>query len=152
MQYATAAISLADHERKGDAKKLLEKCDKMLLQENFPYGMVSRDQRHNQISGQFLLAAYKAGDTVLAKKIYASVRKDLEQGMSYFNSLDEDKQGALVNDNQRAMQILQQLQQMQQYFETPQPVLNPEAQTPIINNMPKPTDTNKADAINPKKK
>ncbi len=61
MQYALTAISLADNQRKGDAKKLLEKCDKMMLQENFPYGMVSRDQRHNQISGQFLLAAYKAG-------------------------------------------------------------------------------------------
>ncbi|HEV8080636.1 MAG TPA: DUF2723 domain-containing protein, partial [Chitinophagaceae bacterium] len=152
MQYALAAINLADNERKGDAKKLLEKCDKMLLQENFPYGMVSRDQRHNQIAGQFLLAAYKAGDTLLAKKVYASLRKDLEQEIAYFNALDEDKQGALASDNQRAMQILQQLQQMQQYFETPKPAINPETQGPVINNLPKPTDTNKADAINPKKK
>ncbi len=151
MQYALTAISLADNGRKGDAKKLLEKCDKMLLQENFPYGMVSRDQRHNQISGQFLLAAYKAGDTVLANKVYSSIRKDLEQEIVYFNSLDESMQGSLATDNQRAMQILQQLQQMEQFFKTPQPTLNPESSNPVINNLPKPTDTNKADAVNPKK-
>ncbi len=151
MQYALAAINLADNGRKGDAKKLLEKCDKMMLQENFPYGMVSRDQRHNQISGQILLAAYKAGDSLLAKKVYGGLRKDLEQEVAYFNALDEDKQGALATDNQRAMQILQQLQQMEQYFKTPQPTINPESTNPIINNLPKPKDTNKADAINPKK-
>jgi len=151
MQYALTAISLADNQRQGDAKKLLEKCDKMLLKENFPYGMVSRDQRHNQISAQFLLAAYKAGDTVLADKVYASLRKDLEQEIVYFNSLDEDMQGSLATDNQRAMQILQQLQQMEQFFKTPQPTLNPESPNPVINNLPKPTDTNKADAVNPKK-
>ncbi|HUS03283.1 MAG TPA: DUF2723 domain-containing protein [Chitinophagaceae bacterium] len=148
MQYSIAALSLADHDRKGDAKKLLEKCDKMMLQENFPYGMVSRDQRHNQISGQFLLAAYKAGDTVLASKVYASLRKDLEQEIAYFNALDEDKQGALVNDNQRTMQLLQQVQQMEQYFKTPQPVINPETGKPIVNNPDtnkKLQDTNKAD-------
>ena len=152
MQYSLAAINLADNERKGDAKKLLEKCDKMMLQENFPYGMVSRDQRHNQISGQFLLAAYKSGDTLLANKVYSSIRKDLEQEIAYFNSLDEDKQGALANDNQRCMQILQQLQQMQQFFTTPAPILNPEKQKQVINNLPMPKDTNKADAVNPKKK
>jgi hypothetical protein len=151
MQFALTAISLADNQRQGDAKKLLERCDKMMLQENFPYGMVSRDQRHNQISGQFLLAAYKAGDTVLADKVYASLRKDLEQEIVYFNSLDEDMQGSLATDNQRAMQILQQLQQMEQFFKTPQPTLNPESPNPVINNLPKPTDTNKADAVNPKK-
>ena len=57
MQYALSAINLADHNRKEDAKKILERCDKMMLQENFPYGMVSRDQRHNEISGQFLISS-----------------------------------------------------------------------------------------------
>jgi len=150
MQYSMAALSLADNNRKGDAIKLLQRCDKMMLQENFPYGMVSRDQRHNQISGQFLLAAYKAGDSVLAKKVYASLRKDLEQELAYFDALPESKQVTLLSDNQRTMQLLQQLQQMQQYFNNPVPVVNPETRGPVINNVPK--DTNKADAINPKTK
>jgi hypothetical protein len=124
----------------------------MMLQENFPYGLVSRDQRHNQVSGMFLQAAFKAGDSTLARKVFASVRKDLEQQVAYFNALDDNKQGALAQDNQVVMQLLQQLQQMQQYYTTPQPVLNPEAGKPVINNLPKAKDTNKADAINPKKK
>lgn len=152
MQYALAAMNLADNGKKDSAKKLLERCDKMMLQENFSYGMVSRDQRHNQVSGMFLQAAYKSGDSSLASKVFASVRKDLEQQVAYFNALGEDKQGALAQDNDRVMQLLQQLQQMQQYFTTPQPALNPEAQKAVINNIPKPKDTNKADAINPKKK
>lgn len=151
-QYALASLNLVDNGRKEDAKKLLERCDKMMLQENFPYGMVSRDQRHNYISGiLFLQAAYRAGDTLLANKVYASVRKDLEQEIVYFNALDEAKQGALVSDNQRVMQMLQQLQQMEQYFKNPKLILNPESEKPVINNL-KPQDTNKADAINPKKK
>ncbi|MEI8270124.1 MAG: DUF2723 domain-containing protein, partial [bacterium] len=39
LAYAQAAGSLADHGKKEEAKKMLEKCDKMMLQENFPYGM-----------------------------------------------------------------------------------------------------------------
>ena len=86
----------------------------MMLQSNFPYGMVSRRQQQDQISGQFLLAAYKAGDTVLAKKVSDALRKDLEQQVSYFNSLDENKQGSLAYENQIVQQLLQQLQGMEQ--------------------------------------
>ncbi|MEJ7671357.1 MAG: hypothetical protein WKF59_01210 [Chitinophagaceae bacterium] len=38
--------------------------------------------------------------------MYASLRKDLEQQIVYFNSLDEDMQGSLATDNQRAMQLI----------------------------------------------
>jgi len=137
MQYAQVGNNLADHDRKEDAKKLLEKCDKMMLQENFPYGLVSRRQQHDQISGQFLLAAYKAGDTVLAKKVSDGLRKDLEQQVTYFNSLDENKQGALAYENQIVQQLLQQLQGMEQYFKNPA-ALNPETVNPVINNIAKP--------------
>ncbi len=139
MQYAQASNNLADHKRKDDAKRMLEKCDKMMLQENFPYGLVSRRQQQDQISGQFLLAAYKAGDTLLAKKVSNALRKDLEQQITYFNSLDENKQGSLTYENQIVTQLLQQLQQMEQYFKNPVPsTVNPETGNPIINNMPKP--------------
>ncbi|MDQ6889917.1 MAG: DUF2723 domain-containing protein [Bacteroidota bacterium] len=138
MQYAQVGNNLADHGRKDDAKRMLEKCDKMMLQENFPYGLVSRRQQQDQISGQFLLAAYKAGDTVLAKKVSDALRKDIEQQVTYFNSLSESKQGPLAYENQIVQQLLQQLQQMEQYFKNPVPVINPEGGNPIINNMPKP--------------
>ncbi len=140
MQYAQVANSLADHDRKDDAKRMLEKCDKMMLQENFPYGLVSRRQQQDQISGQFLLAAYKAGDSVLAKKVSNALRKDLEQQVTYFNSLDENKQASLAYENQIVQQLLQQLQQMEQYFKSPM-MINPESDKPVINNGPALNDT-----------
>ncbi|MEO7959931.1 MAG: DUF2723 domain-containing protein [Ginsengibacter sp.] len=147
MQYAQVANNLAEHNSKEEAKRLLEKCDKMLLQENFPYGLVSRRQQQNQISGQFLLAAYKAGDTVLAKKVSDALRKDLEQQVIYFNSLDENKQGSLTYENQIVQQLLQQLQSMEQYFKGPQALLSPETGSPVINQPPVQIDTEPHDAI-----
>ncbi|HEY5405531.1 MAG TPA: DUF2723 domain-containing protein [Ginsengibacter sp.] len=137
MQFAQVAINLADHDRKDDAKNLLEKCDNMMLQQNFPYGLVSRREQQDQISGQFLLAAYKAGDTVLAQKISQSLRKDLEQQVTYFNSLDDNKQQSLAYENQIVQQLLQQLQGMDQYFKS-NAAINPETKTPVINNIPVP--------------
>jgi hypothetical protein len=137
MQYGQVASNLADHDRKEDGKKLLEKCDKMMLQENFPYGLVSRREQQDQISGQFLLAAYKCGDTLLAKKVSDALRKDLEQQVTYFNSLDENKQAPLAYENQIVQQLLQQLQGMEQYFKSPASQ-NPEVGNPVINNIAKP--------------
>ena len=137
MQYAQVANNLADHGKKDEAKNLLERCDNMMLQQNFPYGLVSRRQQQDQISGQFLLAAYKAGDTVLAKKVSDALRKDLEQQVSYFNSLDENKQASLAYENQIVQQLLQQLQGMEQYFKAQQSLI-PEVKNPVINNVPIP--------------
>ena len=148
MQFASVAINLADNNRKEDARKLVDRCDKMMLQENFPYGMVSRGQQHNQISGQFLLAAYKAGDSILAKKVASSLRKDLDQQVTYFNSLDEDKQGSLAYENQMVMGMLKEIQQLEEYFKRPQPeVVNPESVSPLIKNSPKVKDTQVHDKI-----
>jgi hypothetical protein len=137
MQFAQVASNLADNGRKEDAKRLLERCDSMMLQQNFPYGLVSRRQQQDQISGQFLLAAYKAGDSVLAKKVSDALRKDLEQQVSYFNSLDENKQAPLAYENQIVQQLLQQVQGMEQYFKS-NAIANPETRGPVINNMPVP--------------
>jgi len=87
MAYASAAANLADHGKKDEAKKMLEKCDKNMLDENFPYGMVSRFQQQNIVSRQFLEAAYKAGDMALADKVTKSLKKDLEQQMKYYAAL-----------------------------------------------------------------
>ena len=57
-----------------------------MLEENFPYGMVSRNQQHNQISLRLMYAAYRAGDTELANKISKSLRKDMEQQAAYQNA------------------------------------------------------------------
>ena len=83
MAYASAALDLAQKGKKEEAKKMLNKVDKMMLEENFPYGMVSRNQQHNYISHLLVQAAYVAGDTVLAAKITRSLTKDLQQKLIY---------------------------------------------------------------------
>ncbi len=105
LAYATAAGNLADHGRIEEAKKLLEKCDKGMLEENFAYGMVSRFQQHNYIAVQFLEACYKAGDMALAEKVSKSVKKDLEQQMNYYAALGEMSTPELQQTIGRSVQI-----------------------------------------------
>lgn len=82
--FAEAANQLALEGQTEKAKELLNIADKNLLQENFPYGLVSRQNQHNTISIQFLEAAYKAGDKKLAAKVSASLSKDLNEQLAYY--------------------------------------------------------------------
>jgi hypothetical protein len=126
LAYAQAAASLAQSGRTEDAKKLLNKCDKMMLEGNFSYGMVSRNQQHNQISLQFLLSAYRAGDTVLAAKVSKNLRKDMEQQMNYYQSLTDEKRDNLSFEEDRNQNLLKALMGMEQQFKNmPPPTDNP---------------------------
>ncbi|MEO8820543.1 MAG: DUF2723 domain-containing protein [Ginsengibacter sp.] len=142
MQYSQVAGNLADKGKFKEARQLLEQCDKNMLQQDFPYGMASRREQQDQISGQFLFAAYKAGDTALAKKVSDALRTDLEQQVMYYNSLDESRQGPLAYDNQVVQQLLQGIQGMEQYFTKPPVVTaSPESTNKTIENkiaLPKP--------------
>ncbi|MDE3184729.1 MAG: DUF2723 domain-containing protein [Bacteroidota bacterium] len=139
MQYAQVAGNLAENGKLKEARDLLEKCDKNMLQQDFPYGMASRREQQDQISGQFLLAAYRAGDTTLAKKVSDALRTDLEQQVMYFSSLDENRQQYLAYDNQIVTQMLQQLQGMEQYFtKPPAETILPESANKTIKNLPPP--------------
>jgi hypothetical protein len=136
--YASAALDLAQKGKKDEAKKMLNKVDKMMLEENFPYGMVSRNQQHNYISHLLVQAAYVAGDTVLAAKITKSLRKDLQQQLSYYASLSEeraanfdyiaDQQGRKGGDKNMAEQLLMRLQSFEQQFKNP---VVPPAENPV---------------------
>ena len=126
LAYAMAAMDMAQKDKKEQAKKMLNKVDNMMLQENFPYGMVSRNQQQNYISIVMLQAAYAAGDTVLAAKITKSVKKDLEQQLTYYASLDDnkasnfdyisDQSGRRGGDKNAAEQFLMQINQLEQRF------------------------------------
>ncbi len=88
--HAQLALSLIDAGKKDSARNILEHFDQNVLESNFPYGMTSnRGNQHDRISMSFLLAAYQCGDIPLAKKVAASVKKDLQQQMRYYNSLGE---------------------------------------------------------------
>lgn len=124
-----------------------------MLEENFPYGMVSRNQQHNYISHLLVQAAYVAGDTVLAAKITRSVRKDLQQQLSYYAALNEDRAGNFDyiadqsgrkgGDKNMAEQLLMRLQSFEQQFKNP--VVPPAENTVPITTQPmtpqKQTDT-----------
>lgn len=140
LAFAQVALDLASSGKKEKARELLERCDKNILQENFPYAMPSRRQQQNLITSEFLRAAYAAGDTVLAQKVSDALQKDLQQQITYFNSLNERQQQSLAYDNRVVTQILQQVIGMEQYMK-PNP-MDTEVMKPVINapvDMPKDT-------------
>ena len=162
LAYASAAGNLAEKGRKEEAKKMLEKCDKNMLDENFAYGMVSRFQQHDYISLQFLEACYKAGDTLLADKVSRSLKKDLEQQMVYYANLGDmslqelqqnimksaqmryqqerdgltqnltNKLRPLYEDAERGFQFIKGIEQMEQQYKGPK--ASPVETLPTISN------------------
>lgn len=116
LAYGQAGLNLAEAGRKEEAKKLLRHADSMMLQENFPYGMVSRSQQHNQFSLQFLYAAYSAGDTQLAEKVSSSLRKDMEQQAAYYQQLPQAKRDAMAFEEERNENMLRGLMSLEQQF------------------------------------
>ncbi len=108
------AFDLINKNKKDSAKAILELVDKNMLQQNFPYGMVSRGNDHNQLSLAIMQAAYLADDTTLANKVGNSVKKDLQQQMKYYNSLSGWQADGLSYEKQNAQEILDRLNQVQQ--------------------------------------
>jgi hypothetical protein len=82
--FSEAANSLAVSNKKEEAKKLLNQVDKGMLQENMPYGMVSRQNQHNMVSAQMVEAAYRAEYPELAERVAAQVKKDLSDQLAYY--------------------------------------------------------------------
>ena len=104
--HAEIAHGLIDAGRLADARRVLQHYDQNVSIDNFPYGMTSNlGNMDNRMSTYFLDACYASGDGALAAKVYASITKDLQQQMQYYQSLGEgmtDEQ--LVINAQQAMQ------------------------------------------------
>jgi hypothetical protein len=91
LTHAQVAKSLAFYNKKDSAKKILNKYDQSVSEENVPYGMTSnRGNFHNDVTKEFLEAAYMSGDMALAQKVNKSLKRDLEQQMKYYRSLSDD--------------------------------------------------------------
>ena len=116
-------MDLAGKNRKEDAKKVLQKADKMMNESNFGYGITSRGNQHNRNSLLFLEACYMAGDTVLASKVAASVKLDLQQQIRYYKTMSTEKQETMSDERRAAESYLTGLQQMQSVY-------NPRIQIP----------------------
>jgi hypothetical protein len=119
MAHSQVAFSLADAGKKDSAKNILNHFDKGVLESNFPYGMTSnRQNQQDAISTDFLQSCYIAGDLSLAKKVEASLKKDLQQQMRYYKSLGDESSDDQLATN--AYMLLQgkggQLSDRQQQF------------------------------------
>lgn len=71
---------------------------------------------HNRNSLLFLESCYLAGDSALAQKVSASVKKDLQQQLRYYNSLSGTMADNLADERRFADNYLQALQQMQAMY------------------------------------
>ena len=138
--YAQLALSLIDAGKKDSAGKVLEHFDTNVLESNFPYGMTSnRGNQHNRISMSFLLASFQSGKLELAKKVAASLKKDLNQQLRYYSALGDnmpneqlainaqmvmqgkggnlsDKQMGFANDILSSYQMLMQLGEWEKQY------------------------------------
>ncbi|MBN9297614.1 MAG: DUF2723 domain-containing protein [Filimonas sp.] len=114
--YSELALDLAGKDRKPEAREVLGRVDKMMLPGNFDYGMTSRSNEHDRLSMIFLEACYRADDKDLAAKVYASVKKDLQQQLTFYNSLSGGKAERMEYEKQNTQNLLRDLDQMSQVY------------------------------------
>lgn len=101
MAHVQVAIGLVKAGKKEAAREILQRFDKNVHAANFPYGYtVNRGNQHDIISTQFLQACYLSEDLELAKKVAASLKKDLQQQMVYYRHLGDagENEEQLVNN------------------------------------------------------
>jgi hypothetical protein len=104
LNHAEIAVSLSGAGRKEDARRVLENYDRNVNSNNYPYGITS-NMADNNYSLYFLQACYDAGDDALAAKVAASMKKDLQQQMQYYQS-----RGQSMTDEQLAISAQQAMQ------------------------------------------
>jgi hypothetical protein len=114
--YADLAIDLANRDRKEEARKVLEKVDKMMLEENFAYGMSSRGNMHNRNSLMFLEACYLSDAKGLIEKVAASVKKDLQQQTKFYNSLSGLKADNMEDEKRMTESYLDGMEKMKTIY------------------------------------
>ena len=112
---AELAFDLANKNRKDEARKVLKRSDEMLLESNFPYGLVSKGNDHNQHSLRFLQACYYAGADSLAAKVYKAIKKDLDQQTSYYAGLGGMSTGTFTSLFNKYYEMASGAQTNQQY-------------------------------------
>jgi hypothetical protein len=114
--YAELAFDLSQKGRKEEARKALDKVDRMMLEENMPYGHISRGNMHDRNSIAFLEACYRSDAKDLATKVSKSIKKDLQQQIKFYNSLSGNKAEWMSFDKKTAEDYMNALNQLEQMF------------------------------------
>lgn len=130
--YAELANYLVTKNRKEEARKLLEKVDKGMDPVNFDYGMASRGNMHNRTSLMFLEACYRAEAKDLAAKVFASIKKDLQQQMKYYNTLEGRNADNMNDEKGMTERYLKGLEDMEKSFNATK-AATPEGGKTIVN-------------------
>ena len=117
------AFDLVNKNKKDSARSVLERGDKEMLQQDFPYGMTSRGNEHDQLSLAVMQAAYLADDKALGDKVGRLVKADLQQQMKYYNSLSGWRADNLNYEKQNAADMLSKLAQLEQMYHMKSPSL-----------------------------
>jgi len=133
MAYSEAAAAAAEQGNKDMAKKILDKADKGILEEDMPYAMVSSNNRHNYMTFKFLEACYKAGYKELADHVSKALHKDFEQQMSYYRNLSESRQEGMKQEIMGTQQLMQMLSMYDSQFNGGGAKMSPEMQGVISN-------------------
>lgn len=107
------AMNLIAAGRKDDAKKVLQRADQMLKDQNVPYALASRyGNDHNEKSFYFALTAFQAGDIELGKRVMEKVKKDLQQQITFYESyVDGDGTTPSEYEYQMAKQLIEGIDQ-----------------------------------------
>ena len=107
------AMNLIAAGRKEDAKKILQRADQMLKDQNVPYAIASRyGNDHNEKSFYFALTAFQAGDIELGKRVMEKVKKDLQQQVTFYESyVDGDGTTPSEYEYQIAKQLIEGIDQ-----------------------------------------
>ncbi len=114
--YAELAFDLAAKGRKEEARKILQKADKMMPEYNFPYGHISSGNMHNRSSLTFLEACYRADAKDLVAKVSNSVKTDLSQQIRFYNSLEGNKAEAMAMEKNMAENLLGAMGKMEMMY------------------------------------
>ncbi|HEY4147538.1 MAG TPA: DUF2723 domain-containing protein, partial [Chitinophagaceae bacterium] len=141
--YADGAAALADEGRKEEAKQVLDKADKGILESDMPYAMVSHNNQHNYFTFRFLEACYKAGYKQLADHVSGALHKDFDQQMKYYNTLPETKQEAMRTEIQGTQQLMQMLTMMETQYKSSSIIGNPSNELQQLLSAPPPVDSGK---------
>jgi len=112
--HANLVFEMVQSNRKEDAVKVLRHCDKNLPARSLPYGMSSRyGNDHNKKSYIFGVAAFQAGDKELALRVLNDVKRDCQQQITYYNSLDENRLGnSLPYEYQTAQELIKKIDEL----------------------------------------
>ena len=100
---AEAAGALSNEGQNEKAKELLNLVDKNMLEENLPYGLLSRYNQHDYTSFLLLEVAYKCGNKEVANKIKTSLAKDLQQQLAYFANVGDMSVSELLQATQELL-------------------------------------------------